>query len=91
MCTATSGTEALELAHKTPPDIVVLDIIMPDMDGHETLRRLRAISQSPVIIFSARDHTADEIVCLGADDYMRKPFDPDELVSRIGGILARCQ
>ena len=84
---ACNGSEALERTRQTKPDIVVMDIIMPGMDGVETLKQLRHLCCCPIILFSARDHDAEEIRKLGADDYLRKPFDPDELVSRINFFL----
>jgi DNA-binding response OmpR family regulator len=85
--TATAGQEALDKIHKASPDIIVMDIIMPGMDGVETLKRMRKVCTCPVILFSARDHNTEEIKSLGADDYIRKPFDPDELVLRIRALL----
>jgi DNA-binding response OmpR family regulator len=58
------------------------------MDGVETLKHIKAICRCPIILFSARDHDCDEIKKLGADDYIRKPFDPDELVSHINACLS---
>ncbi len=87
VATAGNGTEAIETTRRDCPDIVVMDIIMPGLDGVEALRQIRKISSAPVILFSARDHDAEEIKALGADDYIRKPFDPDELVRRIRALL----
>jgi DNA-binding response OmpR family regulator len=84
---AESGQKALDQVNSDCPDIVVMDIIMPGMDGVETLRHIRKISQCPVILFSARDHESEEIKKLGADDYLRKPFDPDELINRINMFM----
>jgi DNA-binding response OmpR family regulator len=85
--TATAGQEALDKIHNTRPDIIIMDIIMPGMDGVETLRLMREVCNCPVMLFSARDHNTEEINSLGADDYMRKPFDPDELVLRVRALL----
>ena len=84
---ASNGKEALEQARKVNPDIVIMDIIMPGMNGVETLKQLRKMCHCPVVLFSARDHDSDEIRELGADDYIRKPFDPDEMVRRINAYL----
>jgi two-component system KDP operon response regulator KdpE len=89
--TAESGEEALEQVLAQEPDLVVLDIIMPGMDGFETLKQLRAISGIPVIILSAKGENTDKItgLDLGADDYLAKPFSADELVARIEAIRRR--
>jgi len=84
---AANGNEALEQTKKSSPDIIIMDIIMPGMDGVETLKCMRQMCKCPIILFSARDHDSEEIRKLGADDYLRKPFDPDELVSRINLLL----
>jgi DNA-binding response OmpR family regulator len=88
---AGSGKEALELVQAQEPDIVVLDIVMPGMDGLETLKQIRTVSGVPVIILSARRENAEKIkgLKLGADDYLAKPFSPDELVARIEAIGRR--
>lgn len=89
--TATNGREALERVREDMPDIVLLDIMMPEMDGFETLRHLRRFSQVPVIILTAKDEEEDRIrgLELGADDYIGKPFSHRELVSRIRAVLRR--
>ncbi len=89
--TASTGEEALELVQAQEPDIVVLDILMPGMDGLETLKQIRAISGVPVIILSAMGENTDKVkgLRLGADDYLSKPFSPDELVARIEAIGRR--
>ncbi len=89
--TAADGKEALELAHAQQPDLVVLDIVMPRMDGIETLKELRSFSGVPVIMLSAKGADTDKIrgLSLGADDYLAKPFNPDELVARIEAIRRR--
>jgi two-component system KDP operon response regulator KdpE len=89
--TATSGREALDKAREEMPDVVLLDIMMPGMDGFETLRRLRTFSQVPVLILTAKDEEDDRIkgLELGADDYIGKPFSHRELVSRIRAVLRR--
>lgn len=89
--TAANGHEALERAREDMPDVVLLDIMMPEMDGFETLRWLRRFSQVPVIILTAKDEEDDRIrgLELGADDYVGKPFSHRELVSRIRAVLRR--
>ncbi len=89
--TANTGEAALELVESDQPDLVILDIMMPGIDGFETLRRIRRDSDIPVIMLSARLSDADRIKGFdnGADDYVVKPFNPDELVARIEAILRR--
>jgi two-component system KDP operon response regulator KdpE len=88
---ASNGWEALERAREDMPDVVLLDIMMPEMDGFETLRRLREFSPVPVLILTAKDEEDDRIrgLELGADDYIGKPFSHRELVSRIRAVLRR--
>jgi two-component system KDP operon response regulator KdpE len=88
---ATNGKEALERTREDMPDVVLLDIMMPEMDGFETLKRLREFSQVPVLILTARDEEEDRVrgLELGADDYIGKPFSHRELVSRIRAVLRR--
>jgi len=85
--TTTSGTEALELVKSARPDIVLLDIIMPGMDGFEVLKKLRDFTQLPVIAFSASPGNYDEAMRLGANDFVPKPFQPDEMARRIKALL----
>ena len=89
--TATNGREALEKVREELPDVVLLDIMMPGMDGFEALRRARQFSQVPVIILTAKDDEEDRIrgLELGADDYVGKPFSHRELISRIRAVLRR--
>jgi DNA-binding response OmpR family regulator len=89
--TASRGEEALEMLHEQTPDLVVLDVMMPDMDGFETLRRIRQHSQIPVVMLTARGSDADKLQGFhhGADDYITKPFNPDELEARIAAVLRR--
>ena len=89
--TASNGLEGLEQAQAQEPDLVVLDLIMPKMDGLEVLKELRSFSPVPVIILTAKGADADRIkgLQLGADDYLPKPFNPDELVARIEAIRRR--
>lgn len=88
---ANNGIKALEQAQGQDPDLIVLDVLMPKMDGFETLRQLRTFSTVPVIILSARGTDADKIkgLSLGGDDYLPKPFNPDELIARIEAIRRR--
>lgn len=91
MITATSGEEALLKARQTPPDLVLLDIMMPGMDGFETYQKLKALREVPVIILSARSDEVDKIVGfrMGVDDYQTKPFSPTELALRVKAVLRR--
>jgi len=90
---ATNGYEALEKVTKELPDLVILDIMMPDMDGFETLKRIRELSSVPVIFLSVKGQEFDRVhgLDLGADDYMTKPFSPRELISRIRAVLRRTE
>jgi DNA-binding response OmpR family regulator len=89
--TANNGIEAIEQFQGQQPDLVILDVIMPKMDGFQTLKELRTISAVPVIMLSAMGDDANRIkgLGLGADDYLPKPFNPDELVARIEAIKRR--
>jgi DNA-binding response OmpR family regulator len=89
--TASNGLEALEQAQAQEPDLIVLDVLMPRMNGLEVLKELRTFSSVPVIILSARGADADRIkgLSVGADDYLPKPFNPDELVARIEAVRRR--
>ena len=88
---AADGQRALDVFEKEAPDLVVLDLMLPVVDGFEVCRRIRAGSHTPVIMLTARDDDVDKIVGLeiGADDYMTKPFNPRELVARVKAILRR--
>lgn len=89
--TASNGVEASEQVQAQEPDLVVLDILMPQKDGFETLKELRTFSPVPVIILSAKGTTTDKVkgLSLGADDYLAKPFSPDELIARIEAVRRR--
>ena len=89
--TASCGEEALRLLDEERLDLVILDLMMPGMDGFETLRRIRHRSTTPVIMLTARDTDADMIKGFhgGADDYITKPFNPDELSVRVKAVLHR--
>ena len=85
--TAADGAEALELVRAKQPDIILLDIIMPVKDGFEVLQELRTFSSVPVIAFSAQSSASSRALSLGANDFVSKPFRPDELVQRIKLLL----
>lgn len=86
-----NGPEALESIDSFDPDLLLLDIMMPGMDGFEVLRRLRSFSNVPVIILTARSDSSDKVqgLNLGADDYLTKPFSLDELFARVNAVLRR--
>src|SRR5689334_25165448 len=88
---ARDGAEALQKADSINPDLVVLDLMLPDIDGLEVCRQIRSTSDVPILMLTARDDDVDKIVGLevGADDYLTKPFNPRELVARIKSILRR--
>jgi DNA-binding response OmpR family regulator len=88
---AVNGAEAKEKAVSCDPALILLDLNLPDMDGLEVCRTVRATSQVPILMLTARDDDVDKIVGLevGADDYLTKPFNPRELVARIRSILRR--
>ena len=90
---ATDGTTALKMIQDKPPALVVLDLMLPGLDGWEVCRRVRAQSDLPIIMLTARSDDIDKIVGLelGADDYLTKPFNPRELVARIKAILRRVE
>jgi len=89
--TAGGGEEALKKAEEIRPDIVLLDIVMPDLDGIEVMRQLREWRPVPVILLTAKGSTSDKAkgLDLGADDYIAKPFHPDELAARVRAVLRR--
>jgi len=88
---AIDGDQALEQIDSTGPDLVVLDVGLPGMDGFEVLRRVRQVSEVPVIMLTAHAEEVDRIVGLtvGADDYVTKPFSPREVIARISAVLRR--
>lgn len=90
---AHSGEDALHSARDHLPDLVILDLMLPDMDGVEVCKRLRAADNVPIIMLTARDAVSDKVGGLeaGADDYMTKPFEFDELVARVNAALRRRQ
>jgi DNA-binding response OmpR family regulator len=89
--TTASGNEALRLVESEQPALVVLDLMLPDIDGVEVCKRIRQTRDLPVLMLTARDEDVDKIIGLevGADDYMTKPFNPRELVARVRAILRR--
>jgi two-component system, OmpR family, response regulator len=90
--TASAGTEAVEKAGRHRPDLIVLDIMLPDMDGFDVVRRLRSGgTRTPVVFLTARDATEDKIrgLTLGGDDYVTKPFSLEEVIARIRAVLRR--
>ncbi len=88
---ADSGQQALALAEAQRPDIVLLDVLMPDIQGLEVMRRLRELANTPIILVTAKDSEADKVrgLEMGADDYIVKPFSADELAARIRAVLRR--
>ena len=86
--TASDGQQALDLIESAKPDLVLLDIIMPVMDGFGVLERLRPASQLPVIVLSARPESGQRALNMGADAFLAKPFDVDTLVHQIEALLA---
>ena len=89
--TALNGQEALDAHAREHPDLVILDMMMPVLDGVETLKRMRAVATTPIIVLTARTGGTDTVrsLDLGADDYVTKPFDPDELSARVAAVLRR--
>lgn len=88
---AHNGREALKIFNEKQVDLVILDIMMPEMDGYETLKEIRKTSQVSVVMLTAKGETFDKVLGLelGADDYIVKPFEPKELVARIRAVLRR--
>jgi two-component system alkaline phosphatase synthesis response regulator PhoP len=88
---AADGESALDLATRAKPDVVLLDVMLPGMDGFEVTRRLRDLSQVPILLLTARSAEGDRIIGLdlGADDYVVKPFSPRELMARVRALLRR--
>src|SRR5258707_8313458 len=90
--TAAAGNEAVQAAQRHRPDLIVLDVMLPDMDGFDVIRRLRGGgAQIPVVFLTARDSTEDKIrgLTLGGDDYVTKPFSLEEVIARIRAVLRR--
>lgn len=93
VCTASDGLEALEVWKTENPSIIVLDIMMPGLDGNGVCREIRKTSEVPIIMLTAKGETFDKVLSLelGADDYIVKPFEPKELIARIKAILRRSE
>ena len=90
---ADNGVTALELIDREPPDLVILDVMMPHLDGFEVCRRMRQKVDVPIIFLSAKGETVDKVtgLQLGADDYLAKPFEPAELLARVKAVLRRAE
>ena len=90
---ADNGSDALALIEREDPDLILLDVMMPGLDGFETLREIRSRYAIPVIFLSAKGETSDRVAGLelGADDYLAKPFEPSELLARVKAVLRRTE
>ena len=90
---AERGDDALALFRREPPDLILLDVMLPGVDGWQVLKTVRRTSTIPVIMLTAKDETFDKVLGLelGADDYITKPFDTKELVARVKAVLRRSQ
>src|SRR5574341_1372924 len=90
---AADGREALEAAERVHPGLIILDLMLPHLDGLEVCRRLRATSDVPILILTARVDELDTLLglSLGADDYVTKPFSPREVVARVRAVLRRAE
>jgi DNA-binding response OmpR family regulator len=90
---ADNGTAALDMVDREPPDLLILDVMMPHIDGFEVCRRVRQKIDIPIIFLSAKGETADKVtgLQLGADDYLAKPFEPAELLARVKAVLRRAE
>lgn len=88
---ATDGESALETALRNPPDLILLDVMLPGLDGFEVSRRIRDMSDVPILLLTARSGEGDKVIGLdmGADDYVVKPFSPRELMARVRALLRR--
>jgi len=93
VASARSGFEAITITEKIQPDIILLDLLMPEIDGRATLKNLREITNSPIVILSALTDKKEivELLNLGGDDYITKPFHRDELVARLQAVLRRAK
>ena len=90
---ADRGDTAVEEFRRLPPDLILLDVMLPGMDGYQVLKQVRKSGNIPVIMVTARGETFDKVLCLelGADDYITKPFDGKELIARVKAVLRRAQ
>lgn len=88
---AMTGADAIRISQEIEPDMIVLDIMLPDMDGYEVCRNIRLTSMAPILFLSAKSDEVDKLVsyAMGGDDYITKPFSPKELVARITAVLKR--
>jgi DNA-binding response OmpR family regulator len=89
--TATDGEESLRLVKSEKPSVMLLDVFMPGMDGFQVLKGLRAFSDIPVLVFSARHSAAEKALSLGANDFIAKPFSPEALLRRIEALLSQAK
>ena len=91
LMSSTEGAKGIEMVSTESPDMVLLDLMLPDMDGFEVLSRIRALSDVPVIVVTAMGEEMERVrgLDLGADDYIVKPVSDDELVARVGAVLRR--
>jgi len=91
VATATNGKDALFIARQEKPDLIILDVMMPEMDGYEFMRQHRKERETPIILLTAKVEEDDKVIGLelGADDYVTKPFSPRELTSRVRAVLRR--
>lgn len=89
--TTTSGEEALQLLESNKPDIMLLDILMAPMSGFDVLSQLRTFSELPVIVFTGRDDISSRTLLEGANDYIAKPFKPEELTKKIKNLLEKAE
>ena len=91
ICICHTGNEAIEQYKKSKPDLIILDIMLPDIDGIQLLNKIRSESKIPILMLSARTNDVDKILALGlgADDYMTKPFSPGEMVARVRAQIRR--
>ena len=91
--TAADGNAAIAEFRRLPPDLILLDVMLPGADGYEVLKTVRRSGNIPVIMVTARGETFDKVLCLelGADDYITKPFDGKEMVARVKAVLRRAQ
>ncbi|XIG13702.1 response regulator transcription factor [Dehalogenimonas etheniformans] len=89
--TASNGSQALIVMEEELPELVILDIMMPGIDGYDVIRNLRKWTQVPILVLSARGELSDKVTCLniGADDYLTKPFGIEELIARVHAVLRR--